>query len=85
LRAEGVLAVANLLLVLLVVGGGVLLPAQLLPAGLENVAPFLPSGALGDAMRAALLDGVLAPVPVAVLAAWTVVLATAAARLFRWR
>jgi len=85
LRAEGVLALANLLLVLLVVGGGVLLPPELLPAGLEHVAPFLPSGALGDAMRAALIDGVLAPVPFAVLAAWTVVLGAAAARFFRWR
>jgi ABC-2 type transport system permease protein len=85
LRAEGVLAVANLLLVLLVVGGGVLLPADLLPAGLEHLAPFLPSGALGDAMRAALIDGAFAPLPFAVLAGWTVLLGAGAARFFRWQ
>lgn len=85
LRAEGVLAVANLLLVLLVVGGGVLLPAALLPVGLEHVAPFLPSGALGDSMRAALIDGEFAATSFAVLAGWTALLGAAAARFFRWQ
>ncbi|MEK8229246.1 hypothetical protein NKG05_30045 [Oerskovia sp. M15] len=44
LRAEGVLAVANLLLVLLTVAGGVLVPAAQLPGALEHVALLLPSG-----------------------------------------
>lgn len=85
LRAEGVLAVANLLLVLLVVAGGVLVPAEVLPGALAQVAPLLPSGALGDAMRAALAHGTVDTTAFAVLAGWTVVLGAAAARWFRWQ
>ena len=50
LRAEAVLAVANLVWVLLL-GLGVLFPTDLLPGALATVAALLPSGALGDAMR----------------------------------
>ena len=50
LRAEAVLAVANLVWVLLL-GLGVLVPTDLLPGALATVAALLPSGALGDAMR----------------------------------
>lgn len=84
LRAEAVLAVANLLWVLLLAGGAVLLPADLLPGPLAAVAPWLPSGALGEALRAALAEGTLAVVPLLVLAGWTAVLSLATARLFRW-
>ena len=85
LRAEGVLALANLLLVLLVVGGGVLVPPDRLPGPLASLAEALPSGALGEAMRGA-LDGSGVPVvTVLVLVGWTVVLGLGAARLFRWQ
>ena len=84
LRAEAVLAGANLLLVLLAVGSGVVVPASQLPGPLEHVARLLPSGALGEALRGALLHGALPAWSVAVLLAWTAVLAWAAARLFRW-
>ena len=84
LRAEGVLAVANLVLVLLTVGGGVLLPAQQLAGPLSHVAVLLPSGALGEAMRGALLYGAVPPFSVVVLLAWTAALGAGAARLFRW-
>ncbi|WP_129339022.1 ABC transporter permease [Cellulomonas endophytica] len=84
LRAEAVLAVANLLLVLLALAGGVVVPLADLPAGLAAVAAWLPSGALGEALRVALLDGTAAAGPLAVLAGWAVVLGAAAARLFRW-
>ena len=46
LRAEAVLAVANLVWVLLL-GLGVLFPTDLLPGALGTVAALLPSGALG--------------------------------------
>ncbi|GGM43193.1 ABC transporter permease [Promicromonospora citrea] len=84
LRAEGVLAVANLVLVLLTVGGGVLLPARQLAGPLAHVAVLLPSGALGEAMRGALLDGTVPAFSVVVLLAWTAALGAGAARLFRW-
>ena len=56
LRAEAVLAVANLVWVLLL-GLGVLVPTDLLPGALGTVAALLPSGALGDAVRTSLVDG----------------------------
>ena len=56
LRAEAVLAVANLAWVLLL-GLGVLAPTDQLPGGLATVAALLPSGALGDAVRLSFVDG----------------------------
>ena len=84
LRAEAVLAVANLLLVLLAVAGGALVSVAQLPGSLAHIAPLLPSGALGEALRGALVHGELPLGPVLVLAAWTVALTWAAARFFRW-
>ena len=84
LRAEAVLAVANLLWVLLVAGGGVLLPVALLPGPLAAVAGLLPSGALGEALRTASMHGTLDAAPVLTLLTWTVALTAAAARWFRW-
>lgn len=84
LRAEGVLAVANLLLVLLIVVGGVLVPPSSMPGWWAHVATFLPSGALGEAMRGALLEGSVPALSVVVLLAWTFVLGAAVNRLFRW-
>lgn len=84
LRAEAVLAVANLLWVLLLAGGGVVLPVTLLPGPLAGLAAALPSGALGDGLRSALTDGVLPVGPVLVLTVWTVLVGAAAARFFRW-
>lgn len=84
LRAEGVIALANIILVALIVGGGVIAPSASLPAWLAPVAQYLPSGALGDAMRAALIDGTFAVGPVLVLAGWTALLAFGASKLFKW-
>jgi ABC-2 type transport system permease protein len=84
LRAEAVLAIANLVLVLLAVGGGIVVPADQLPGPLAAVAGALPSGALGDSLRSALHDGDLAAGPLLVLAGWTAGLGALAARLFRW-
>lgn len=84
LRSEAVLAVANLLLVLLAVGGGVLVPAGQLPGPLASLALFLPSGALGEGLRQALLAGSVPGWTAPVLVAWAAVLGWGAARLFRW-
>ena len=82
-RAEGVLAAANLVWVLLLAGGGVLVPPSAL-GGWGHVAGLLPSGALGDALRAALAAGATDVTALAVLAAWAAVAAALTARFFRW-
>ena len=82
-RAEAVIALANLVLVVLAFGG-VVLPARVLPAGIAHAVGWLPSGALGAALRAGLLHGTWALGPLAVLAVWAAALSAAAARWFRW-
>jgi ABC-2 type transport system permease protein len=83
LRAEAVLAGANLVWVLLLAGGGVVVPPDRMGSW-GRVAELLPSGALGDALRAALLTGSTRWGELAVLLAWGVVAGLAAARWFRW-
>lgn len=83
LRAEGVLAAANLVWVLLLAGGGVVIPPDRL-GGFGPVARALPSGALGDSLRAALLQGEWAFAPLLVLALWALAGGLAAARWFQW-
>jgi len=84
LRAEGVLAVANIVLVLLVVLGAVLTSADQLPGALRHVALLLPSGALGEAVRGAFLDGAIPAFSLVVLFGWTAALGWGAGKLFRW-
>lgn len=83
LRAEAVLAAANLIWVLLLAGGGVVLAADRL-GPLEPVVRWLPSGALGDALRSALGAGVWPWLDLLVLLAWTLAAAAALTRWFRW-
>lgn len=84
LRAEGVLVVANLLWVLFAVGGGLLLATDRYPGAWAGVARLLPTGALGDGLRAALTDSGSTAWPALVLVAWGVLLSAVAARAFRW-
>ena len=84
LRAEAVLAVANLVWVLLLAGGGVLLPVDLLPGPLAGLAVVLPSGALGEGLRSALTGGGPGLMATAALTLWATGLGAAAARFFRW-
>ena len=83
LRAEAVLALANLVWVLFL-GLGTLVPTAELPGALARVASLLPSGALGDALRVALVDGGWGWGPWGVLVAWGLVAGVLASRLFRW-
>lgn len=80
LRAEAVLAGANLLWLLLVAGGGVIFPTL-------GPLHLLPSAGLGDALRSSLIHGwtSAAVAPLLILAGWTVVLSAATARWFRWQ
>lgn len=77
LRAEAVLAVANLLWVLFAVGG-LVLPVSASFGWLT----WLPWSGFGEAMRVALIDGAFAPA-LAGLAVWAAVSLGLAARLFR--
>lgn len=83
-RAEGVLALANLIWVLLLIGGGLLLPTELLPGALGTVTPWLPWGALGDGLRSSLMDGSLPLTSLAVLLGWGLIGSAVVARTFRW-
>ncbi|WGX99635.1 ABC transporter permease [Nocardioides sp. QY071] len=82
LRAEATLAAANLVYLLLLAGGAVILPASLY-GGLGDVVRWLPSGALGEAVRAA-CDGSVAVRDLVVLLAWTVLGSALTARTFKW-
>jgi len=83
LRAEATLAAANLIYLLLMAGGAVVLPAHAY-GGAQHVLTWLPSGALGEAMRTALVNGDLAGRDLAVLAVWAIVGAGLTARTFKW-
>lgn len=83
-RPEATLAITNLLWILLGALGGIVIPAERLPAALEAIVQFLPSGALGQAMREAFLSGTVNPVSVLVLLLWTAIAGGAATRWFKW-
>jgi ABC-2 type transport system permease protein len=83
-RAEGVLALANLVWVLLLALGGVVVPTSGLPEGLAQFVELLPSAALGDSLRAALLHGQARIGDWLVLLVWAAASTALASRLFRW-
>lgn len=83
LRAEATLAAANLVYLLLMAGGAVVLPASAY-GGFGEVAQWLPSGALGEGMRAALVDGAVQVTSLVALAAWALVGTVLTARTFQW-
>lgn len=81
MRAEAVLAIANIAFVLVVAAGGVLLPmGDSLGA---QVMAYTPWGALGEGMRQA-LTGTLPLVSIAVMAFWALAIGAFAMRIFRW-
>ncbi|MEE1941606.1 ABC transporter permease [Streptomyces sp. TRM 70361] len=85
LRAEATLAAANLVFVLLLVGGGVVVPLDRFPAPVRGVLEWLPISALSEGLREVLRDGAGLPwAQLAVLGGWAVVGLAAAARFFRW-
>jgi ABC-2 type transport system permease protein len=86
LRAEIVLAVANLVWFVLLLAGGIVVPVGNLPGPLGAIAALLPSGALAEGLRTALAAG-QAPGwgPVLVLLAWAGAAAVVAVRTVRLR
>ncbi|MPY99964.1 MAG: multidrug ABC transporter permease [Actinophytocola sp.] len=80
LRAEIVLALANIVWFMLLLAGGILLAPAALPDALAVVVRLLPSGALAEGLRAALVDGATAWTELGVLAAWGVAAGALATR-----
>lgn len=85
LRAEITLAVANIVWFVLLLAGGILVPAEAMPGGLAVVVRLLPSGALAEGLRAGLTGGGPALGEIAVLVVWAVLAAGLAVRTVRWR
>ncbi|RXS86452.1 ABC transporter permease [Streptomyces sp. TM32] len=85
LKAEATLAAANLVFLLLLVGGGVIVPLAKFPAAAQSVLQFLPVSALSDGLRDVLQHGTGMPwSDLGILAVWAVLGLGAAAKFFRW-
>lgn len=84
LRAEATLAVANLVYVVLLVGGGLIVPLSRHPDAVSAVLQLLPSGALGEGLRTAFETGSPGLLPVLVLTVWAVGAGLLTSRYFRW-
>jgi ABC-2 type transport system permease protein len=83
LRAETTLGLANLIYVLLMIGGALIIPLERYPAVLRPVIEALPTAALGEGLRAA-ANGQLLSWPVLVLLAWLMAAGLGAWKGFRW-
>ncbi|HVD54938.1 MAG TPA: ABC transporter permease [Propionibacteriaceae bacterium] len=83
LRAESVLGLANLIYVILLIGGALIIPVARYPAALRPLIEALPTAALGEGLRAA-ANGQVLSWPVLVLLAWLVAAGLAAWKGFRW-
>ena len=84
LRAEATLAAANLVYVVLLLGGAVVVPLSSYPAGMRGLVTLLPSGALAEGLRDVTSGRGLDAGAAAVLLAWAIAATGAAARTFRW-
>ena len=85
LRAEATLAGANLIFLLLLVGGGTIVPTDQWPTGLARFVELLPTAALADGLRTILRDGAIPGLTTwFILLVWSVVGITLASRFFRW-
>lgn len=83
-RPEATLAITNLLWILLGALGGIVIPAERLPAAAQQIVGLLPSGALGEALRDAFLHGAVNGAASLILVLWTVTAGAAAIRWFKW-
>jgi ABC-2 type transport system permease protein len=83
LRAEATLAAANLIYVVLLIGGAVVAPASAY-GGAGWALEHLPSGALGQGLRAAFTAGQVPWLHIVVLLLWAALGTMLTARTFKW-
>ena len=83
-RPEATLAITNLLWILLAAAGGIIIPVGNLPGVLQPFIEVLPSAALGDALRSALIDSQFNISATLILLAWTILGGLGAVRWFKW-
>jgi ABC-2 type transport system permease protein len=85
LKAEATLAAANLVFLLLLVGGGVIVPLGKFPPAAQDLLGLLPISALSGGLRDVLQHGGGMPwADLGILGVWAVVGLAAAGRFFRW-
>ncbi|MGW0914954.1 ABC transporter permease [Streptomyces sp. NPDC002784] len=85
LPAEATLAAANLVFLLLLMGGGVIVPLDRFPDAAQDVLALLPISALSDGLRDVLRHGTGMPwADLGILAVWAVAGLAAAGKFFRW-
>ncbi|MGW4561508.1 ABC transporter permease [Streptomyces sp. NPDC004561] len=85
LKAEATLAGANLVFLLLLVGGGVVVPLAKFGSAGQHVLGLLPISALSGGLRDVLQHGAGTPwADLGILAVWAVVGLAAAGKFFRW-
>jgi ABC-2 type transport system permease protein len=84
LRAEATLAVANLVYVLLLVGGGLLVPLSRYPEAARHALQLLPSGALGQGLRDTFAGQGPGAFSIVVLIVWAVCCGLGVSRTFKW-
>lgn len=83
-RAEATLAIVNMAWVLLAAGGGTLIPVHHMPNAINFLVSILPSGALGNVLRAEFLHHQFLVIPHLVMLLWAVICGTLTSRLFKW-
>jgi ABC-2 type transport system permease protein len=85
LRAEATLAVANLGYLVLLLGGGVIVPLDSFPPAVRPLLELLPTSALSEGLREVLQHGAGLPAAqLGILLAWAVAGLAAAGAAFRW-
>ena len=85
---EGVSGILNVVMLPMFILSGVFFSAQRFPDALQPFIRALPLTALNDALRAVYNEGLsitAVPIPLAILALWTVGTVILALRLFRWQ
>ncbi len=83
-RPEATLAITNLGWILFAALGGIVLPAGKFSASMASFVQWLPSGALGNVMRAALMESRLDIFALVILLAWAALCSLAAVKWFKW-
>lgn len=84
LRAEATLALANLVYVLLLVGGGLIVPLSRHPEAVRHALELLPSGALGQGLRDTFAGDGPSAFTLVVLIMWSVCAGLLVSRTFKW-